>query len=101
MAVIAVTQAEAAERLGVHVNTVAAMLGDGRLDPVTIGIPGAGPRRPVRRVNRASLEAAEDRILGPIAACSRCRRHTSREEARQRLVNTGRCGHCGGDLVRL
>lgn len=49
-----VTQKEAARRLGVHVNTVAAMLDDGRLRAVDIS-NGAGAYGRFRRVDRASL----------------------------------------------
>jgi excisionase family DNA binding protein len=41
---VTVTQKEASRRLGVHVNTVAAMLDDGRLKAIDIG-NGAGVYR--------------------------------------------------------
>jgi hypothetical protein len=50
----AIQQKVAAERLGVHPNTVGAMLTDGRLRPVVVGSVG-GPKQPVRRVDSASL----------------------------------------------
>lgn len=49
-----VTQVEAAKQLGVHPNTIAAMLSDGRLTPVVVGSYG-GSYRPRRRVDGASL----------------------------------------------
>lgn len=53
-----VTQREAARRLGVHENTVATMLSDGRLKAVEKG-NGAGPVGTCRRVDLASLERLE------------------------------------------
>lgn len=54
-----ITQKEAAERLGVHPNTVATMLSDGRLEPVEAGT-GAGPHaHSCRRVAVRSLPEGE------------------------------------------
>jgi hypothetical protein len=49
-----VQQKLAAEQLGVHPNTIAAMPTDGRLKPVVVG-HGGGPKQPMRRVEARSL----------------------------------------------
>lgn len=51
-----ITQREAARRLGVHVNTVRAMLHDGRLLPVEVS-NGSGAHGRYRHVDPRSLPA--------------------------------------------
>ncbi len=55
------TQAETARRLGVHPNTVANMLRDGRLVAVVVGNEG-GPNQPTRRVDAASLSRLQRKL---------------------------------------
>lgn len=98
-----VTQAEAGRRLGVHPNTVANMLADGRLKAVVIGAPPtqggpSGRSRATRRVEEASLIDREDRMFGKVRRCESCRLFVTAEEARLRVFNTGLCA-CGGRLL--
>lgn len=91
-----ISQAEAAERLSVHRNTIATMLEDGRLE---VGWGSRdGLRFNVRQVRLESLLKAEDQMYGP-AKCSRCGHTCTRLEAYQRRTHHERCLNCGGELA--
>lgn len=92
-----VNQTEAAERLGVHRNTIRNMLDDGRLE--VAWRTRNGLRYNVKGVRLVSLLEAEDEMYGPVR-CSRCGHLTTRLEAYQRRFHFERCGECGGELAR-
>jgi len=91
-----VTQKEAAQRLHVHVNTIANMLNDGRLKAVEVGTEG-GRTKPRRRVELVSLLHAEDLMFGPLS-CSDCGRQENRVAAHLRMFFQGYYCVCGGPL---
>jgi hypothetical protein len=78
-----ISQSVVATRLGVHRNTVGAMLRDGRLE-----------RGGLKTVSVASLLGAEDEMFG-VLRCRSCSKETSRVSALS--AGSARCS-CGGDL---